>query len=131
MKGSLYQATEGHMQKLLLVDDDPHIRQIAQISLEDDFAVTLASSGAEALELSEREQPDVILLDMMMPGMDGITTLAKLKERPSTADIPVIFLTAKVQSQDLENYKKMQVVGILSKPFEPMTLPEEIRRILP
>jgi CheY-like chemotaxis protein len=119
------------MQKLLLVDDDPHIRQIAQISLEDDFAVTVAASGAEALELSEREQPDVILLDMMMPEMDGITTLSKLKERQSTANIPVIFLTAKVQSQDLENYRKMQVVGILSKPFDPMTLPGEIRKILP
>lgn len=118
------------MQKILLVDDDPHIREIAQISLEDDFQVVLAASGPEALSLSQAESPDLIILDMMMPGMDGVTTLAKLRENAQTASIPVIFMTAKVQAQELDSYRALDVAGVLSKPFDPMKLPSEIKRIV-
>lgn len=121
---------EAEMQKILLVDDDPHIREIAQISLEDDFNVVLAASGPEALQLSQVENPDLIILDMMMPGMDGVTTLAKLRENAQTANIPVIFMTAKVQAQELDSYRALDVAGVLSKPFDPMKLPGEIRRIV-
>jgi two-component system, OmpR family, response regulator len=116
--------------KVLIVDDDAHIREIAQMSLEDDFEVMLASSGHEALAVAAGEKPDFILLDRMMPGMDGITTLSRLRQDPELAAIPVIFLTAKVQKHELDSYAQYKVAGVIAKPFDPMTLPAEILEIL-
>lgn len=120
------------IQKVLLVDDDPRIRKIAQISLEGvgGWKVSLVASGFEALEVAVKEKPDVILLDVMMPEMDGPTTLAKIRENLEIASIPVIFFTAKVQKQELDSYLALGAAGIISKPFDPMKLPSEIREIV-
>ncbi len=91
----------------------------------------LASSGAEARSgIAAAFQPDVILLDMMMPGMDGVTALAKLRAQPETAHIPVIFVTAKVQRQEVAEYLALGAAGVVSKPFDPMALPAEVRRLV-
>ncbi len=120
------------VKRVLLVDDDPRIRKIAQIALQGvaRWHVSLAASGFEALEAAVNDPPDVILLDVMMPEMDGPTTLARLRESESTASIPVIFFTAKVQKHELDSYLALGAAGIISKPFDPMTLPEEITEIL-
>jgi two-component system, OmpR family, response regulator len=120
------------VERVLLVDDDPRIRKIAQIALQGvaNWHVSLAASGFEALEAAANERPDVILLDVMMPDMDGPTTLAKLRESDLTASIPVIFFTAKVQKHELDSYLALGAAGIISKPFDPMTLPQEITDIL-
>jgi len=120
------------IQKVLLVDDDPRIRKIAQISLEGvgGWQVSLVASGFEAIEVAQREKPDVILLDVMMPEMDGPTTLAKIREVEAIASIPVIFFTAKVQKQELDSYLALGAAGIISKPFDPMKLPSEITEIV-
>jgi two-component system, OmpR family, response regulator len=120
------------IQKILLVDDDPNIQMIAQMGLEDrpEWKVTLASSGMEALEKFALEKPDLVLLDMMMPGMDGVTTLSKIKEQPENSHIPVIFMTAKVQNHEIEKYLTTGVAGIITKPFDPMTLTQDIIKIV-
>ena len=92
--------------------------------------VVLAASGAEGLERAASEQPDVILLDVMMPGMDGPTTLAELRAQPNTSNIPVIFITAKVEKHEVERYLALGAVGVISKPFDPLKLPREIQQIL-
>jgi CheY-like chemotaxis protein len=118
--------------KVLLVDDDPNIRKLAKMSLErvGRWAVEVASSGREALEVISIVQPDVVLLDVMMPGLDGRTTLSQLKNTPHTAHVPVILMTAKVQSDELEQYLRIGAVGVIIKPFDPMSLPGEISALL-
>jgi two-component system OmpR family response regulator len=117
--------------KILIVDDDSNIRLIASMSLDgDDVTIVEAESGAEALTVAAAEMPDVILLDMMMPDMDGKTTLTELKKNPKLSKIPVIFLTAKVQSSELESYVHLGATGVITKPFDPMTLPDEINQLL-
>jgi len=117
--------------KILIVDDDENIRLFISASLDGDQITLLeAESGAQAITIAASEHPDLILLDMMMPEMDGKTTLAKLREQPGLAAVPVIFLTAKAQAHELEGFLKLGVSGIITKPFDPMTLPEEISEIL-
>jgi len=118
--------------KVLLVDDEPHIRRIGELSLKGvgKWTVVLASSGAEALEKAEIEKPDVILLDVMMPGMDGMATLAKLRAHEATSKTPVIFMTAKVQKHEVDRYREAGAVGVIPKPFDPMALPAQILDIL-
>jgi two-component system OmpR family response regulator len=120
------------IQKILLVDDDRNIQMIAQMGLEDrpDWNIILASSGPEALEKFEKEQPDLILLDLMMPGMDGETTFAKIKDISTNRSVPVVFMTAKVQHHEMESYLDMGVAGVIAKPFDPMTLSEQICKIV-
>jgi two-component system OmpR family response regulator len=120
------------IQKILLVDDDPNIQMIAQMGLEDrpEWQVSLASSGMEALQKFAQEKPDLVILDMMMPGMDGVTTLSKIKEQSKNADIPVIFMTAKVQKHEIEKYLATGVAGVITKPFDPMTLAQDIIKIV-
>lgn len=120
------------IEKIMMVDDEPHIRRIGELSLRGvgKWSVVLAGSGSEALELAKKEKPDVILLDVMMPGMDGPATLTKLREAEETAKIPVIFLTAKAQRHEVERYRLLGAAGVLTKPFDPMTLPDEVRVIL-
>jgi CheY-like chemotaxis protein len=117
---------------ILLVDDEPDIRTIAELSLSQvgGWKVTLASSGVQALELAGKQKPDLILLDVMMPEMDGVATFQALANREDTREIPVIFMTARVQSQERERYVGLGAAGVIAKPFDPMRLPDDIRGIL-
>ena len=117
--------------KILLVDDDDDLRHIGQISLTrvGGFEVIEATSGIEALELARSEQPDLVLLDVMMPGMDGVTTLLELRDDGATAHIPIIFMTAKAQKREVEYYQELGAAGVIVKPFDPMRLPAQIREI--
>ena len=121
------------IRKVLLVDDEDDIRTIGQLSLSrvGGWQTVLASSGAEAVTKAATEGPDLILLDVMMPGMDGPTTLGKLRAQEATAKTPVIFMTAKIQKQEVARYLELGAVGVIGKPFDPMTLPAEIKRLLP
>lgn len=118
--------------KVLLVDDEPHIRRIGELSLKNvgKWTVIQVASGADALVAAEKEAPDVILLDVMMPGMDGKETLARLRQNERTARIPVIFMTAKVQKHEVDNYLGIGAAGVIPKPFDPMALPAQILDIL-
>jgi CheY-like chemotaxis protein len=114
-----------------MVDDDDSIRRVAQLTLGaiGKFEVILARSGREALEIVVKESPDLILLDVMMPGMDGPTVFAQLKDNPNTARIPVVFMTAKIQKHEVESYTLLGATAVISKPFEPMELPKQLRQI--
>ena len=118
--------------KILLVEDDDNIRLITRTSLEGltSWKVIEANSGQVALGIASKEMPDLILLDIMMPGMDGPTTFGHLREDGATAKIPVIFMTAKVQTQEVEGYIKLGAAGVITKPIDPMMLPEQITGIL-
>jgi CheY-like chemotaxis protein len=115
--------------KLLYVDDDADIREIAMLSLQldPDMAVMSNSSGREALATAEGWLPDAILLDVMMPEMDGPTTFGHLQQNPATASIPVIFVTARAQSHEIADYVAMGAVGVIIKPFDPMALAAAVR----
>jgi CheY-like chemotaxis protein len=117
---------------ILLVDDEDDIREVAQLSLEMTTAwqVRTAASGAEALRLAAADPPDAILLDVMMPEMDGPATARALRASPATAEIPIILLTAKVQAADRRRFDDLGVAGVLGKPFDPMTLAGEVSRVL-
>lgn len=115
--------------KILLIDDDDNIRFVAEMSLEEDWTVVTASSGVEGIALAKEEKPDVILLDYMMPSMDGSMTLAKLREIEECRQIPIIFMTAKVQPQEVQSYVDLGVAGLIVKPFDPMTLSEQIKHL--
>ena len=117
---------------LLLVDDEDDIREVAQLSLEmtAGWEVHTASSGAQALAAARALKPEAILLDVMMPEMDGPTTVRHLKADPETAGIPVILLTAKVQPSDRRAFEDLGVVGVLAKPFDPMALAGEVAAVL-
>ena len=117
---------------VLIVDDESDIREVAGVSLGavGGYEVTTAASGSEGLEKALAEQPDGILLDVMMPGMDGPTTFGRLQSDPATSGIPVILLTAKVQSADRARFGELGVAAVLSKPFDPMTLPRQVADVL-
>ena len=120
------------IRKVLMIDDEPHIRRIGELCLRGvgKWEVALASSGAEGVELAARELPDAILLDVMMPGMDGKATLAALRSCPETAAIPVVFMTAKVLKHEIEHYLSLGAVGVIGKPFDPMKLASELARLV-
>lgn len=118
--------------KILIIDDEDDIREVAALSIESiaGWEVVRASSGAQGLARAASEQPDAILLDVMMPGMDGPTTFRKLSEDPATAGIPVLLLTAKVQSSDQRHFADLGVRAVLLKPFDPLTLSTQIAEVL-
>ena len=118
--------------KVLLVDDDADLRTIGSLSLTTvaRWTVVLAASGQEAVELARQERPNVILLDAMMPRLNGTGTFALLRAHEATAAIPIIFMTAKAQTRDLEQYLSLGAAGVISKPFDPMTLAARIVDIL-
>lgn len=120
------------IEKVLMVDDDPNIRRIAEISLKKltPWHVRVVASGQEALDATASECPDLVLLDMMMPNMDGITVLALLQEKLGPTMPKVILMTAKVQSHEVDQYKQLGAAGVISKPFDPLKLPDSIRAIL-
>ena len=114
--------------RILIIDDEADIREVAALSLETvaGWEVVAASSGAQGLAVAIKELPDAILLDVMMPGMDGPTTFRELRKNPATAHIPVLLLTAKVQSSDQRRFADLGVNAILFKPFDPLTLYAQI-----
>ena len=117
--------------KLLYVEDEADIREIAEYALEDEgFEIVFCASGEQAMEQAGDFQPEVILLDIMMPGMDGPTTLKNLREVPGLETTPVIFLTAKVQPNEIQDFIALGAIDVIPKPFDPMTLAEQIREIL-
>lgn len=110
--------------RVLHVDDEPDIREVVELAfgLDPSFETKSCASGAEALALSVAWAPDLILLDVMMPVMDGPGTLERLKENPLTSAIPVIFMTARAQTRELDHFRSLGAIGVIAKPFDPMTL---------
>ncbi|MFC3115646.1 response regulator [Cellvibrio fontiphilus] len=119
------------LSRILYVEDDPDIQAIAMMVLESihGFTMEACSSGAEALAKAMPFKPDLILLDVMMPGMDGPETLKSLRKFPELVDVPVIFMTAKVQPQEVQGYLNLGALGVIAKPFDPMTLAQQLASI--
>lgn len=117
-----------NVNSVLIIDDEEDIREVAQLALETlaGWQVFTAESGIKGLTKAEDEQPDAILLDIMMPGMDGFSTLLSLRSNPATSKIPVIFVTAKAKRIDQSRFFELGVKGIIPKPFDPMILAEQI-----
>lgn len=116
--------------KILVVDDDEHIlRSLSQYLELEDFQVVSASSGPEALELFEKEQPELLVLDVMMPGMDGFQVLETLRKNPQTSHVPVLMLTARDQHNDILKGYQMGATSYLVKPFNLDELVEAIREV--
>ncbi|MDH4247808.1 MAG: response regulator [Deltaproteobacteria bacterium] len=119
-------------EKILYVEDDPDIQIVARLALEriGGFTVKVCSSGREALQQAEAFAPDLVLLDVMMPEMTGPQTLLALRQLPGLARVPMVFVTAKTQKSEVENYLQLGVVGVISKPFDPMKLAATVRSYL-
>jgi CheY-like chemotaxis protein len=122
------------MRRILIIDDEDDIREVAGLSLEATagWAITTASSGAEGIRVcaAANPKPDAILMDVMMPDMDGPTTFRKMQETPGVAGIPVVLLTAKVQGVDQRRFAGLGVASVLFKPFDPLTLAQQIADVL-
>ncbi|HVU47707.1 MAG TPA: response regulator [Terracidiphilus sp.] len=118
--------------KILIIDDEDDIREVAALSLESiaGWEVIVASSGAQGIVRAAENKPDAILLDVMMPGMDGPSTFRELRKNPATSTIPVLLLTAKVQATDQRRFADLGVEAILFKPFDPLTLSTQISDVL-
>jgi CheY-like chemotaxis protein len=118
--------------KILIIDDEDDIREVAALSLESvaGWEVVAASSGAQGILRAAEMKPDAILLDVMMPGMDGPTTFRELRRNPATSSIPVLLLTAKVQANDQRRFADLGVNAVLFKPFDPLTLSKQISDVL-
>ena len=119
--------------RILYVDDEPDIREIAEmsLSLDPDFQVKTAGCGLEALDLMAEWRPDAALLDVMMPGMDGPSLLDRIRKHADYARLPVIFVTARAQSAEIQNFALKDAVGVIAKPFDPMTLAAQVKAMLP
>lgn len=119
------------LNRILYVEDDDDIRQVAQLALEEvgGFELKTCSSGSEALSTIDAINPDMVLLDVMMPDMDGVETLEALRQQGSLAGTPVVFMTAKVHPDEVVRYRGIGVFEVIAKPFDPMTLSDEIRSI--
>ena len=119
------------LKNILYVEDEADIQAVARLALEavGGFSVTICGSGAEALERAPDVRPDLILLDVMMPGMDGVDTLRALRDLPETATTPVIFMTAKAQQSEIRNFRELGALDVIPKPFDPMALSDQIRKI--
>jgi CheY-like chemotaxis protein len=118
--------------RILVIDNEQYIQEVAQICLETTVGwdVLMAGSGREGLLKAQTEQPDAILLDVMMPDMDGVTTFEKLQANPATQHIPVILLTAKVQASDRRRYAQLGMKAAIAKPFNPLELASQVAQAL-
>lgn len=116
---------------ILYVEDEPDIRAIAELALQDigGYSLISCASGAEALAAVKEQIPDLLLLDVMMPGMDGPETLQKLREIPEIAKVPAVFMTAKVQPSETAEYLALGAVDVIAKPFDPLTLASQIQHV--
>ena len=119
------------LNKILHVEDEPDIQEVAKLALESvgGFTVETCSSGQEALDKATDFAPDIIFLDVMMPDMDGPATLQELRKIQELADTPIIFMTAKAQTHEIEKFKELGAIDVITKPFDPMTLADQIRDI--
>jgi len=119
------------LKKILYVEDEPDIQAVARIALADvgGFSLEVCSSGKAALEKAADFKPDLLLLDVMMPEMDGPNTLEALRRLPATANTPAIFMTAKVQTHEVAHFKSIGAIDVVAKPFDPMTLAQTLRNI--
>jgi len=119
------------LKRIIYAEDEADIQEIVKISLIDigGFELKVCSSGQELLQEYEAFEPDLILLDVMMPVMDGISTFSALKEMPAFKNTPVVFMTAKVQVNEVAFYKELGALEVISKPFNPMELPDMLRQI--
>ena len=120
------------MRRVLIIDDEDDIREVAALSLEATagWEILTARSGAEGIQVAAAERPDAILMDVMMPGVDGPTTFRTMQQDPAIANIPVLFLTAKVQGVDQRRFAGLGVAAVLFKPFDPLTLAQQISDVL-
>ncbi|HLI30465.1 MAG TPA: response regulator [Terriglobia bacterium] len=118
--------------KILVIDDEDSIREVTQVTLEmlSEWKVQTARSGREGIRLAAADPPDAILLDVMMPDMDGPATLQELASSALTRDIPVLFLTAKVQATDIRRFLGLGVKGVIAKPFDPLDLARQVAEAL-
>lgn len=119
------------LKRILYVEDEPDIQAVARIALErvGGFTVEICTSGLEALERGPAFKPDLLLLDVMMPGMDGVTTLHELRKLPGLQAVPAMFMTAKVQPSEVAQLRQQGAIDVIPKPFDPMTLSENIRSL--
>jgi two-component system OmpR family response regulator len=119
------------LRRILFVEDDPDIQVVATLALESlgGFGVLACGSGADALARFAEFAPDLVLLDVMMPGMDGPATLEALRRLPAGGGVPVVFMTARVQAHEILQYREMGAVDVIAKPFDPMTLAETVQTL--
>jgi CheY-like chemotaxis protein len=119
------------LNSLLYVDDDADIREIVEMSLGLDGAIRVTSSpgGEQALETMRNSRPDLVVLDVMMPGMDGPAILRRMRADPHLKDIPVIFMTAKANPQEAARFRDLSAIGVIAKPFDPMALSSQVRKL--
>jgi CheY-like chemotaxis protein len=117
--------------RIMHVEDDASIQDVVRVALEivGGFQVNTCSCGQDALDRFSQFQPQLVLLDVMMPGMDGPTTLKHLQQNFDLTQVPVVFMTAKVQANEIESYKALGAQDVVVKPFDPMTLSSQIRQI--
>ncbi|HEY4274907.1 MAG TPA: response regulator [Rhizomicrobium sp.] len=116
---------------ILCVDDEEDIRDVVRLCLEmaDGFVIDVCTSGAEAVAFLEKARPDLVLLDVMMPGMDGPATLAALRGTAHGKTVPVVFMTARIREAEIAQYLALGAAGVVPKPFNPATLAEDVRRL--
>ena len=119
------------LRRILFVEDDPDIRTVATMALEavGGFSVLACDSGAQAVEKAPAFGPDLVLLDVMMPGLDGPATLESLRRLPEIRETPVVFMTARVQTHEVARYREMGAADVIAKPFDPMALSDTVRSI--
>jgi DNA-binding response OmpR family regulator len=119
------------LKRLTYVEDEPDIRAITEFALKEigGFEVDVCASGKEAVARTPDFEPNLIILDVMMPGMDGIETYKRLREIPKLAETPVVFMTAKAMTHEIENYRDMGATDVIAKPFDPTTLADRLREI--
>lgn len=119
------------LRNVLYVDDEPDIREVAEMSLSlvAGLSVHVCESGERALELLPQLQPDLVLLDVMMPGTDGPTTLQRMRANPAVAHVPVVFVTAKAMPEEVARFRELGAVAVIPKPFDPMQLGRQVTKI--
>jgi two-component system, OmpR family, response regulator len=123
--------TRGELRRILYVEDEKDIQTVIRLSLErlGGFELLVCDSGREAVEKAPAFAPDLILMDVMMPGMDGPATVSALKRLDGLAQTPFLFITAKVQTQEVNRLRELGAIDVISKPFDAMTLPQKLRDI--
>lgn len=119
------------LKKIIYAEDEPDLQTVVEMTVQamSDFEMKICDNGKILLECVEEYSPDLIMLDVMMPELDGPSTFNKLKEMEKLKNVPVIFMTAKAQVHEVEHFKSLGAIGVITKPFDPMTLCEEIQNI--